>query len=78
MWKKLKKCFKVPTSLQYTHLYLLEILYLNIKILTGRISWIVLYITSLDNFSINLGQYNTKTLCNLLLDNDKQAYMLLK
>jgi hypothetical protein len=25
-----------------------------------------------------LGQYNTKTLYNLLLDNDKQAYMLLK
>jgi hypothetical protein len=32
------KCFKVSTSLQYTHLYVLEILYLNIKILTGRIS----------------------------------------
>jgi hypothetical protein len=33
------KCLKVSTSLQYTHLYVLEILYLNIKILTGRISW---------------------------------------
>ena len=32
------KCLKVSTSFQYTHLYVLEILYLNIKILTGRIS----------------------------------------
>jgi hypothetical protein len=32
------KCFNVSTSLQYTYLYVLEILYLNIKILTGRIS----------------------------------------
>ena len=32
------KCLKVSTSLQYTHLYDLEILYLNIKMLTGRIS----------------------------------------
>ena len=29
------KYLKVSTSLQYTHLYVLEILYLNIKILTG-------------------------------------------
>ena len=32
------KCLKVSTSLQYTHLYDLEILYLNIKMLTSRIS----------------------------------------
>jgi hypothetical protein len=42
------KCLKVSTSLHYTHLYVFEILYLNIKILTGRISWIIIYITSLE------------------------------
>jgi hypothetical protein len=56
------KCLKVSTSLQYTHLYDLEMLYLNIKKLTGRISWIILYITSLENLSINLSNtfLNTK------------------
>ena len=56
------KCLKVSTSLQYTHLYVLEIIYLNIKILTGRISWIILYITSLENLSIKLSKtfLNTK------------------
>ena len=32
------KCLKGSTSLQKTHVYVLEILYLSIKILTGRIS----------------------------------------
>ena len=56
------KCFNVSTSLQYIYLYVLEILYLNIKILTGRMSWIILYITSLENLSINLSKtfLNTK------------------
>jgi hypothetical protein len=50
------KYLKVSTSLQKTHLYVLEILYLNIKILTGRISWIILCITSLEKLSINLSE----------------------
>jgi ABC-type uncharacterized transport system ATPase subunit len=32
------KCLNVSISLQKAHVYVLEILYLNIKILTGRIS----------------------------------------
>ena len=53
-WKN--KSLKVSTSLQKTHLYVLEILYKNIKIWRGGISWILLYITSLENLSINLSK----------------------
>ena len=41
---------------QHIYEYALEIIYLNIKILTGRISWIILYITSLENLSITLSE----------------------
>ena len=65
MWVKStfeKQMPKVSTSLPKTHLYVLEILYLIIQILTGRISWIILCIASLENLSINLSEIflNTK------------------
>jgi hypothetical protein len=61
LWGKgtLKKPSALKFSLHYRkhiYKYVLEILYLNIKILTGIISWIVLCITSLENLSITLSE----------------------